>query len=192
MIAYLEGQIITRSEKFIVIATGGIGYKVFVSPDTLSSLAGLDTARLFTHLVVKEDILDLYGFNTPDELKMFEILIGISGVGPRTALGILSVAPPQTLRAAISSGDTSYLTKVSGIGKKNAEKIVIELKDKFDGAEEYTDGGQTLQEDADVIEALTALGYSVVSAREALKAIPPEVTGTNARIKEALRNIANG
>jgi len=185
MIAHIEGNIISRADKFVVLDVGGIGYRVYVSPDTLGALSGKDSAELFTHLVVKEDILDLYGFLSEEELLMFEMLIGISGVGPRSAIGILGVAPPKTLKAAISAGDTSYLTKVSGIGRKNAEKIILELRDKFGPLEEGTNG--MLKEDSEVIEALTALGYGSADARDTLKKVPAEISGTNNRIKEALK-----
>jgi Holliday junction DNA helicase RuvA len=116
------------------------------------------------------------------------MLISISGIGPKGALGVLSVASVDTLRKAISAGDTSYLTKVSGIGKKIAEKIVLELKEKLGGAD-FISGSETLQEEQDAIEALQALGYSMSEAREALKQISVDISGTSARVKEALKNL---
>jgi Holliday junction DNA helicase RuvA len=131
---------------------------------------------------VREDALDLYGFLSEEELSFFEMLISISGIGPKTALNVLSVSSVSALKKAISTSDVSHLVKVSGIGKKIADKIVLELKDKVEGSDE---NGPTLREEVDAIEALKALGYSQKEAREALK----EASGktTSERIKEALK-----
>ena len=134
-----------------------------------------------------ETSLDLYGFLEQPELEFFEMLITISGIGPKSALGILSVAPIDTIKHAIASGDTSYLTKVSGIGKKNAEKIVVELRDRLGGA--YSSAGTMLKEDADVIAALQSIGYSLKEARDALKGVSKDTTGTNEKIREALKQL---
>jgi Holliday junction DNA helicase RuvA len=131
---------------------------------------------------VREDALDLYGFLNREELEFFEMLINVSGIGPRSALAILGIASIETLRKAIGTGDTSYLTKISGIGRKTAEKIVIELRDKM-GKEL---GGGSLQVELDALEALKSLGYSQNEARETLKKVSPN-TNTNTKIKEALK-----
>ncbi len=191
MISYLYGKVLMRGDRFLIITVGGVGYKVYISPHTRKELSDNEEVRIFTHLAVKEDALDLYGFLSYAELELFEMLIGVSGVGPRTALGILSLASPETLRTAIASGDTSYLTKVSGIGKKNADKIILELREKL-GAIESTEGGAALAEETDAVEALTALGYSAAHAREALKQVPAEISGTSARVKEALKLLGGG
>ena len=145
---------------------------------------------MWTHLAVRENALDLYGFIERSELEFFEMLITISGIGPKSALGILSVAPVDTLRRAISSGDTSYLTKVSGIGRKNAEKIVVELRDKL-GAIDANAGG-TLREEVDALSALEALGYSAREAREALKAVGNNAISTQEKLKAALKSLGSG
>ncbi|MCR4330264.1 MAG: Holliday junction branch migration protein RuvA, partial [Patescibacteria group bacterium] len=147
------------------------------------------TVSLWTHLAVRETSLDLYGFLEQPELEFFEMLITISGIGPKSALGILSVAPIDTIKHAIASGDTSYLTKVSGIGKKNAEKIVVELRDKLGGA--HALDGTMLKEDADVVAVLQSIGYSVKEARDALKGISKDTVGTSEKIKEALKQLGN-
>jgi holliday junction DNA helicase RuvA len=126
--------------------------------------------------------LDLYGFLEMEELGFFEMLIGVSGIGPRSALAILGIASIETLRKAISTGDTAYLTKISGIGRKTAEKIVIELRDKM-GADIST---TSLQGELDALEALKSLGYSQNEARDALKKVPAEAN-INIKIKEALK-----
>jgi len=188
MIAQLAGNLIFTAGNYIVLDVTGVGYKIYVSLDTLSVLAKQrgKEVRLWTHLAVRETSMDLYGFLDQPELEFFEMLIGISGIGPKSALGILSVAPADTLKQAVASGDTSYLTKVSGIGKKNAEKIVVELRDKLGGA--YAGEGETmLKEDADVVAALQSLGYSAKEARDALKEVGKDIAGTNDKIKEALK-----
>jgi Holliday junction DNA helicase RuvA len=187
MISHLSGKIVFRGEKFVVIDVSGVGYKVFVSPDSLRQMGkGTDTS-VWSHLSVRETSLELYGFVEYAELEFFEMLIQISGIGPKSALGVLSVAPLDTLKNAVSSGDTSYLIKVSGIGKKVAEKIVLELRDKLGALEGVEGGSVILKEEGDVLDALQSLGYSLREARDALKQIPETATDTNSRIKEALK-----
>jgi len=182
MIGSLKGKIIQRTEKFILLETNGVGYKVSVSPDTLSKTLQKDEdVFLFVHTHVREDSLDLYGFLEQQELNFFEMLINVSGIGPRSALAILGIASIETLRKAIGTGDISYLTKISGIGKKTAEKIVIELRDKMGEEQE----GTSLQGELDALEALKSLGYSQNEARDALK--KTSAGSTNQKIKEALQ-----
>lgn len=183
MISYIDGKIKFRGAKFLIIMANSIGYKVFVLPDELKKSS--DNANLWTHLRVKEDALDLYGFESYSELEFFETLIQISGIGPKSAMGILSIAPLDTVKKAISSGEVAYLTKVSGIGKKTAERIIIELRDKMGKMDESA--GEMFKDDQDVLEALKSLGYSPAETREAIKKIPDDVHGVNARIKEALK-----
>lgn len=183
MIGSIKGKIILKKEKFVIVEINGIGYKVYVSPDTILALKKTDTGVSFwTHLHVKEDVQDLYGFLDYKELEFFELLIGVSGIGPKGALAILSVASIETLKKAIGTGDTSYLTKISGIGRKTAEKIVIELRDKVGG--EKSD--ESLQGEMDVLEALKSLGYSQNQAREALKKVSGEAD-TSKKIRKALK-----
>lgn len=183
MIGSINGKIILKTEKFLIVETNGIGYKISVSPDLLSKTKKTgEEIMLWIHTHVREDILDLYGFLDRQELEFFEMLIGVSGIGPKGALSILGIATIETLRKAIGTGDTSYLTKISGIGKKTAEKIVIELRDKV-GEEK---GGSSLQGELDALEALKSLGYSQNEAREALKKVSSD-TNTNTKIREALK-----
>ncbi len=190
MIAHLSGNILFAGDKYVVIETAGVGYKVRVSMDTLQSLKK-DTnkkASLWIHTAVREDALDLYGFNDQVALEFFEMLISVSGIGPKGALGILNVAPVDHLKEAIAMGDTGALTKVSGIGSKSAQKIILELRDKLGGHESLT-RGTMLGDERDAIEGLVALGYAERAAREALKKISPDTKGTGARIKEALKQL---
>ncbi|MDB5203973.1 MAG: Holliday junction helicase RuvA, holliday junction helicase RuvA [Candidatus Taylorbacteria bacterium] len=181
MIIHLKGTVLDRSERFLVLEVNNIGYKVFGTTETIESGTVGQTRSLWIHHVVREDVEDLFGFDTKDELEFFELLIGISGIGPRTALGILNVTTISALKKAVSSGDTSHLTKVSGIGKKNADKIVLELKGKFEHDDSIGHGSG----DVDVVEALQSLGYSQNDARKALK----EIDGgtTQEKIKQALK-----
>ncbi|KKU80642.1 MAG: Holliday junction ATP-dependent DNA helicase RuvA [Parcubacteria group bacterium GW2011_GWA1_47_8] len=190
MIAYLSGKLIFTSDRFIVIDVGGVGYKVRITLDFLRALRGKgdELVHMWTHLVVREDALDLYGFQNESELDFFEMLISVSGIGPRSALGILNIAPVDHLKQAIAKGDVATLTKVSGIGAKSAQKIIIELKEKL-GGDKGSSQGNLLREEQDAIEGLVALGYSTREARDALKEVPAEVTGTSARIKQALKKL---
>ena len=181
MIGSLNGKITLKKDKFLIVETTGVGYKVNVSLDLISKTQEGQDIKLYIYTHVREDTLDLYGFQEYEELEFFELLLGVSGIGPRGALTVLDVASLETLRKAIGSEDTGYLTKISGIGKKTAQKIVIELKDKVGTFE-----GSDLQEEMDALEALKAIGYKEREAREALKEIP-EGTDTNAKIHQALK-----
>jgi Holliday junction DNA helicase RuvA len=187
MISHLRGTIIEITEKYIVLDVQGIGYKVFCSTDTLAGLREGIEASLSTYLAVREDALDLYGFISSEEKGFFEMLISVSGIGPKGALGILGQTSVETLKQAIGTGDTSYLTKVSGIGRKTAEKVVLELRDKLRAHVTIKEGPGSLRSESDVVEALKSLGYSPNEARDTLKEIPDNIVGTNARIKEALK-----
>ncbi|MFH1192349.1 MAG: Holliday junction branch migration protein RuvA [bacterium] len=191
MIGSIKGKIILKTEKFLIVETNGVGYKINVSPDVLVKLAPRlrsgqnETSELVSfwiHTHVREDALDLYGFLDREELEFFEMLLNVSGIGPRSALAILGIASIETLKKAIGTSDTSYLTKISGIGKKTAERIVIELRDKM-GADL---SGISLQVELDALEALKSLGYSQNEAREALKKVSPDAN-TNTKIREALK-----
>lgn len=184
MITHLTGNILDIEERAVVLDVGGVGYKVFVTATTMEAMREGKEANLWTHLAVREDSQTLYGFPTKDELNFFELLISISGIGPKTALGILNVSSVANIRKAVSTGDTSHLTKVSGVGKKLADKIVLELKGKF-GAEE--ESGISLRDEVDALEALKALGFKHSDAREALKEVDQSITDTGERVKKALK-----
>lgn len=187
MIGSIRGKITLKTDKFLIVETGGVGYRVSVSPDALSRTKKLgEEILLWIHTHVREDILDLYGFLEISELEFFEMLISVSGIGPKGALSILSTTTIETLKTAVRTGDTGYLTKISGIGRKTAEKIVIELRDKLGKDTE----GNSLREEMDALEALKSLGYSQNEAREALKEVDAKLS-TNAKIKEALKILGN-
>ena len=183
MISYVSGTVIEKSTRFVVVDVGGVGYRVFVTEDTLRLLKIGVAATLKTHHAVREDTEELFGFLDEEDLKLFELLLGVPGIGPKTALNILNVATPETLRRSITSGETAYLTKISGIGRKTAEKIVLELKEKLGKGQEST----TLKEEVDALEALKSLGYSHAEAREALRDVPKEIASTSDKVKHALK-----
>lgn len=186
MISQLTGKISFQEENFIILNVNGVGYKMFVSTETFETSKDKKQELTFwTHLAVRETALDLYGFLEKTEMNFFALLITISGIGPKTALGILNVASVDTLISAISSGDTSYLTKVSGIGAKNAQKIILELKNKISKIE--TTIPENIQGEMDVIDALQALGYNPREATNALKQVDKSIADVGARIKEAIK-----
>ncbi|MBA3550750.1 Holliday junction branch migration protein RuvA [Patescibacteria group bacterium] len=190
MISHLTGKIIHADTRFFIIDVNGVGYKIFTTAGVLEKLLP-ETVSFWTYLAVREDALDLYGFPTKDEMDFFELLLTVNGIGPKTALGILNVANPATIRKAVATEDPSYLTKVSGIGKKNAEKIVLELKSKLTGWE-ATEGEEAhTAYESDALEALKSLGYSERDARDALKKVPKEITNTSECVRHALKMLGS-
>ena len=190
MIITLDGKIAFRGLRYLILEVGGVGYKIFVAPETLRKISQKDEKiKIFTSLYVRENALELYGFLTLAEMELFETLNGVSGVGPRTALGVLGVGSVDMLKKAIASGETSYLTKVSGIGRKTAEKIVIELREKMGKGLE---GSDEFRHEEDALDALRSLGYSLREAREALNKVPQDIKGAEKRIKSALNILGRG
>src|SRR3989339_766032 len=170
MIAKLTGKIEYLKSNYAVVDVNNIGYKVFLSAYTFGKVAGMPEVSLFIHTYVREDTLALYGFFTSEELEMFELLISISGIGPKAGMGILSIATPKTIKTAILNEDPSILTKVSGIGKKTAERVILELQNKV--ADISVGDKEEATVDVDAIEALIMMGYTNSEARDALKAVP--------------------
>jgi Holliday junction DNA helicase RuvA len=179
MIASLHGRLESISDDWAIINVNGIGFQVYMPTSTLSTLGSRgQEVHIYTHLHLREDNVTLYGFASPDELGLFEILIGVSGIGPKLALSMLSAMSVEQLSMAIATGNTDLLTAVPGIGKKIAARLVLELKDKI-GAELITaPAAQLAQENADVLAALTSLGYSVAEASRAVASLPstPDLT----------------
>lgn len=190
MIAYLKGTIKNKGQGYIILEAGHIGYQVFINPVFYSELSINQELEVYTHQHVREDALDLYGFVNLEQLEMFELLLSISGIGPKSALGALAVAGVDELKETIAQGDPSLLTKVSGIGKKTAERIVLELREKVGSLAAGTGRGHTgASTSGDEIDALVALGYSTAQAREALRGVDPALKDSSARIKEALKKL---
>lgn len=188
MIASVSGQIQAVDAGSVVVNVGGIGIRIF-APRTVIDSAGGHTQRinLFTHLVVREDDLSLYGFLTEEDLKLFQVLLGVNGVGPKVALAMLSTLSPEMLQNAVLREEPAVLQRVPGIGKKTAERIMFQLRDKFDTIQ--ADGTVPLisDVDGDVIEVLTGLGFSIVEAQSALQHIPREVETVDGRVQLALQ-----
>ncbi len=185
MISALSGKVLHKDLNNIVVNVSGVGYKVLVTTETALEAVPDSPISLWTHLVVRETSLELFGFLEKELLDVFELLITISGIGPKSALSILNVASPAMLRQAVASEDTTYLTRVSGIGKKNAEKIVLELKNKLKTTEK--DRGMDQRSEGDALEALVSLGYSERDARDALKKVSKDIVGASERVKAALK-----
>lgn len=166
MIAGLRGAIARKTEDAILVDVGGVIYRVGTSTNTLAETGAVgDSVELMTSLVVREDALILYGFASAEELRYFEAMIGISGIGPRIACAILSTISPESLFAAVQGGDVDLLATVPGIGKKTASRMIVELSGKLP---ETQFAGPTSYQDRDVIDALRALGYSASEAQQAL------------------------
>lgn len=189
MIAKLTGKIEYSKDKWIIVDVSGVGYKVFLTDFTLGKIAGSGEGSFFIHTYVREDIFALYGFINIEEKEMFELLISISGIGPKAAMGILSIADPVSIQAAILNNDPSILTKVSGVGKKTAERVILELQNKV--ADLSIGDKKEALLDSETIEALMSMGYSAFQAREALKLIPKEIESIEEKIKFALKEIGS-
>ncbi|MEY4747267.1 MAG: hypothetical protein RLZZ416_316 [Candidatus Parcubacteria bacterium] len=189
MIGRLEGSVKAVRTGFVILSAGGVGYKVFATRESLARMKHEETIAVWTHLAVREGVLDLYGFASEEELRFFELLMTVPGIGPKSALAILDIASIGTLQNAIAAGNASYLTNVSGVGKKTAEKIVLELKDKVGRADEGASGA--LRGDEEALEAMRSLGFSQAEAREALRKVPAKIEKASDRLREALK-IASG
>jgi holliday junction DNA helicase RuvA len=182
LIASVRGRIVARGTDHVVVEASGVGYKVFVP-----RYPAVDEVLLHTHQVVREDGQFLFGFETADELALFELIIGVSGVGPRAALAILSVSRPADVAAAIAAGDAETLARAPGVGKKTAERLIVDLRSKVSRVAIGPLGGELADAD-EAVAALRALGYTLAEAQHALRGVPPAGTAsTEARLASALR-----
>ncbi|MEJ0021616.1 MAG: Holliday junction branch migration protein RuvA [Candidatus Doudnabacteria bacterium] len=184
MIGSLKGKITHKSANYIILETAGVGYKVFVPPVLLVPFKLNQELSLVIHTYVREDQITLYGFQTFSELEFFEMLLTVSGVGPKSALAIMSLASIDMLKSAIVSEDPSVFTKVSGIGRKTAERVIVELKEKL---KDEKSAMPVAREHSDAMDALVALGYSQQEARDALKNVPKDVANLQVKVKMALK-----
>jgi len=189
MIAGLHGKLESVSSDWAIIDVGGIGFQVYMPTSTLSSLGAIgEEVKLYTHLHLREDNATLYGFASTDELGLFQSLIGVSGLGPKLALAMLSAMSVDKLTMAIATGSTNLLTVIPGIGKKMAERLILELKEKIGAGWITTPAAQLAQENTDVLAALTSLGYSIAEANRAVATLPPSSDlSLEERIKQALQ-----
>ena len=203
MYSYIKGELVEISEEAIVVDNHGIGYNIRIPGSILDSLEGIgQEIKIYTYTYVREDIMQLYGFLTRDDLNVFKLLIGVSGIGPKGALAILSVMTPDDLRFAVLGEDDKTIAKAPGIGKKSAQRLIIELKDKMDlneafalktehEAEKQTVGSTKSTIKNEAVQALVALGYSSTEAMKAVKnvEITEEITVEEV-LKAALKQMA--
>lgn len=181
MYYYIKGEVVLKESGFVVVDNSGVGYKIFTSGYTLANL-NEKTATLYTYLHVREDVFDLYGFSTNEELSMFIHLLSVSGVGPKAALSILSVVSPGGLAAAIITNDAKTLTKASGVGAKMAQRVILELKDKLKNTEILSedvadfDTGSSTSSGSEAVSALMVLGYSQNDAKKAVAGVDQSLT----------------
>ena len=188
MIATLRGEIAQIEENALVVEVGGVGLRVFV-PAPLRTRAKVgEAAFLFTHLVVREDALTLYGFESQAERELYNILLGVDGVGPRVALSVLSTLTVDSIQRAIFADESELLSRVPGVGKKTAQKMAIHLKDKLKPTDALAGVAAMADYDSEVLAALTALGYSVVEAQSAIQSLPKDApTDVEERLRVALQ-----
>ncbi len=201
MISYIRGELAAIEEQKAIVDVGGVGYGVFMSQQSLSLLppAG-NEVKIYTYLNVKEDALQLFGFLTRDDLDIFRLVIGVSGIGPKGGLNILSCMSPDELRFAIMSGDAKAISAAPGIGKKTAEKLIVELRDKVqieDVLEHAAHGDTAVNTDtaagaegsmqAEAVQALVALGYGSAESLRAVKKTSPDCKTVEDILKEALK-----
>ena len=191
MIATLQGRIVARGENYVIVDVGGLGFKVFVPSSRLERLEGIgQEASFFTHMHVRENEIALYGCSTPDELALFELLLGVSGIGPKVALSVVSIMSTDDLRDAIARGDVVMLTRIPGVGKKTAARVMLDLRDKLGVGLDFAYSPVLTHADAEVISALTSLGYSIAEAQAALRSLPHEDLPLEERIRLALQYFA--
>lgn len=188
MIASISGTIQLIGRDHLVVKVGGVGVRVFVPRSVLEDVGGVGRSiALHTHLLVREQDLSLFGFESAEDLQLFEVLLGVTGVGPKVALAILSTLSPELLKNAIAREETAVLQRVPGIGKKTAERIMFQLRDKWDLAATTTAVLPFTDVDGDVIDLLTGLGFSIVEAQAALQKLPRETRGVEERLQLALQ-----
>lgn len=199
MISYIKGEITDIKHDKIIVENNNIGYNIYIPTSVLTELPGVGrTVKIFTYLNVREDAMQLYGFVSEDDLEVFKLLLTVNGIGPKGALKILSGISPDELRIAVITNDVTTVSKAPGIGKKTAEKLIVELKDKFkieDGIfmnnEESLGNANEADLKFEVVSALSALGYSDSAAYKAVgKAMSPDTNDSQKLLKEALKIIS--
>lgn len=181
MIGMLRGEVIEKSVNFFILDVRGVGYQVKAHLRMLSEMTIGDEPSIYIYEHIREDAHDLYGFATRDELEVFEILISINGIGPKAGLAICGSATPSELRGRVSRGDAAWFASLPGIGKKTAQKIILELKGQLVEVDTESEA------DSELIEALKGLGYKTAQAKEAAKSVSAEVTNASERVREALK-----
>jgi Holliday junction DNA helicase RuvA len=187
MIARLTGTVLEREAKSVVVEAGGVGYQVAVLPRLAAKIKQGESVTLRTYHHVSAEAQELYGFADRDDLRYFELLLTVPSVGPRTAMGVLEIAPPRVLEAAVAGDDTALLTKVSGVGRKTAERILVELKGKI-AAPLVPGTASDVQQEA--VDALVSLGFTLRQARAAVQKLPPDIATVEEAVRTALQQQA--
>ncbi|CDD27692.1 MAG: Holliday junction branch migration protein RuvA [Clostridia bacterium] len=197
MFAYIKGSLEQKSNNYVVIDVGGIGYKIFMATKAIETLGEIGkVVKVHTHYYVREDNISLYGFNTNEELRMFELLLQVSGIGAKSAIAMLSEISPSSFALAVISDDISQLVKIPGIGKKTAARIVLELKDKLKTEEAITKTEEVKlsitneEETSEAIAALQVLGYTKREIEKALENVDTKNLQLEEIIKQGLKNLA--
>jgi len=191
MIATLEGRIVAKGENYVIVGVSGVGFKVHVPTSLLDQLGGTgQEVSLYTHLHVRENEITLYGCGTPERLALFELLLDVPGIGPKVALNIVSSMSTEELRETIARGDAALLTRIPGVGKKTAERVMLDLKDKLGVGLDFVSYPALTHADAEVISGLTSLGYSVAEAQAALRSLPSRDLPLEDKIRLALQYFA--
>lgn len=185
MIGLLQGNLILRNDPFIILMVNGVGYKVCAEANLLSKYHVGDTLTAFIHTYVREDVLELYGFQDEASLELFELLLSVSGIGPKTAIGVFTLGEKGKIIEAIQRADVNFFTGVSRLGKKNAQKIIIELKNKIGSVVDLNLAGDG--EVAEVIAALTGFGFRPEEARQAVREVGEAGTTTSEKVRLALK-----
>ena len=186
MIGMLTGTVALKTTSYILINVHGVGYKVLVAAPFFSQMTIGDTVTVYTHTHVREDILELYGFSSLEDLRLFEYLISVSGVGCKSALGVFAVGNRSTIVSAVVSGDVGFFTSVPRLGKKNAQKIIIELKNKLGGTEDLDLSGET-PENEEAVAALESFGFTPREAEAALRSLNGDAKTVEEKVKLALK-----
>lgn len=186
MIGLLSGSVALKNDPYLLLDVQGVGYKVFVTVGVLSHYPIGEALTLFIHTLVREDALELYGFPTPEDLKLFEYLLSVSGVGGKTALGVFSVGDRGSIVNAIAKGDVQFFTNVPRLGKKSAQKIIIELKSKIGSTEDLDLSSDSMEQD-EVILALKSFGFSTQEAIAAVRSIQKDGQTSSEKIRLALK-----
>lgn len=190
MIATLRGEISQVEDNAIIIEVGGVGLRVFVPAPYRGRAKAGEAAFLFTHLVVREDVLALYGFESQAERDLFNTILGVDGIGPKVALSVLSTLTPDAIQRAVFADEAELLSRVPGVGKKTAQKMALYLKDKLRPMDALARVAAMSDKDSEVLAALTALGYSVIEAQTAIQSIPKDAPDdVEERLRLALQNI---
>lgn len=184
MIATLRGEITQIEDNALTLEVGGVGLRVFVPAPLRSRLKVGEAVLLYTHLVVREDSLTLYGFETQSDRELFDMLLGVDGVGPKVSLAVLSTLTVDTVQRAVFTEESEILSRVPGVGKRTAQKIILYLHDKLKPADALAHVAAMSDRDSEVLAALTALGYSVVEAQTAIQSLPKDAPGD---VEERLR-----